>query len=234
MHAIQTSGNCIRNTTTDQFAGVVAGEIADPRPTCELIRQWSTFHPEFAFLPRKFKIAVSALEEKDRAATAFHDIGVYIVRNEAGEIGYKIMAGGGLGRTPIIGSVIREFLPREDLIAYLEATLRVYNLHGRRDNKYKARIKILVKALTPEVFAEKVEAEFEHTREALKIQPEILKKLDEEFTPFDYQDLEDEDFTALFAEYPKFKQWFNVNTNAHKVKGYRIVTISLKRAGCTW
>lgn len=231
MHAIQTSGNCIRNTTTDQYAGVVAGEIADPRPTCELIRQWSTFHPEFAFLPRKFKIAVSALEEKDRAATAFHDIGVYIVRNEAGEIGYKIMAGGGLGRTPIIGSVIREFLPREDLIAYLEAVLRVYNLHGRRDNKYKARIKILVKALTPELFAQKVEAEFEHTREALKIQPEILKKLDEEFTPFDYQDLADEDFTALFAEHPKFKQWFNINTHAHKVKGYRIVTISLKRAG---
>lgn len=231
MHAIQTSGNCIRNTTTDQYAGVVAGEIADPRPTCELIRQWSTFHPEFAFLPRKFKIAVSALEEKDRAATAFHDIGVYIVRNEAGEIGYKIMAGGGLGRTPIIGSVIREFLPREDLIAYLEAVLRVYNLHGRRDNKYKARIKILVKALTPEVFAQKVEAEFEHTREALNIQPEILKKLDEEFTPFAYQDLTDEDFTALFAEHPKFKQWFNINTHAHKVKGYRIVTISLKRAG---
>ncbi|AUT33186.1 sulfite reductase [Acinetobacter pittii] len=231
MHAIQTSGNCIRNTTTDQYAGVVAGEIADPRPTCELIRQWSTFHPEFAFLPRKFKIAVSALEEKDRAATAFHDIGVYIVRNEASEIGYKIMAGGGLGRTPIIGSVIREFLPREDLIAYLEAVLRVYNLHGRRDNKYKARIKILVKALTPEVFAQKVEAEFEHTREALKIQPEILKKLDEEFTPFAYKDLADEDFTALFAEHPKFKQWFNINTHAHKVKGYRIVTISLKRAG---
>jgi len=231
MHAIQTSGNCIRNTTTDQYAGVVAGEIADPRPTCELIRQWSTFHPEFAFLPRKFKIAVSALEEKDRAATSFHDIGVYIVRNEAGEMGYKIMVGGGLGRTPIIGSVIREFLPREDLIAYLEAVLRVYNLHGRRDNKYKARIKILVKALTPEVFAQKVEAEFEHTRETLKIQPEILKKLDEEFTPFDYQDLEDEDFTALFAEHPKFKQWFNINTHAHKVKGYRIVTISLKRAG---
>ena len=231
MHAVQTSGNCIRNTTTDQFAGVVAGEIADPRPTCELIRQWSTFHPEFAFLPRKFKIAVSALEEKDRAATAFHDIGVYIVRNEAGEMGYKIMVGGGLGRTPIIGSVIREFLPREDLIAYLEATLRVYNLHGRRDNKYKARIKILVKALTPAVFAEKVEAEFEHTREALRIQPEILKKLDEEFTLFDYQDLEDQDFSALFAEHPKFKQWFNVNTNAHKVRGYRIVTISLKRAG---
>ena len=231
MHAIQTSGNCIRNTTTDQYAGVVAGEIADPRPTCELIRQWSTFHPEFAFLPRKFKIAVSALEEKDRAATSFHDIGVYIVKNEAGEIGYKIKVGGGLGRTPVIGSVIREFLPREDLIAYLDAVLRVFNLHGRRDNKYKARIKILVKAMTPEVFAEKVEAEFAHTREPLKIQPEFLAKMDAVFTPFAYQDLPDEDFSELFAQYPKFKQWFNVNTNAHKVKGYRIVTISLKRAG---
>ncbi len=231
MHAIQTSGNCIRNTTTDQYAGVVAGEIADPRPTCELIRQWSTFHPEFAFLPRKFKIAVSALAEVDRAATAFHDIGVYIVRNAQGELGYKIMVGGGLGRTPIIGSVIREFLPREDLIAYLEAVLRVYNLHGRRDNKYKARIKILVKALTPQVFAEKVEAEFAHTRESLKIQPEVLKKLDKEFTPFDYQNLADEDFTELFEAHPKFKHWFNINTHAHKVQGYRIVTISLKRAG---
>lgn len=231
MHAIQTSGNCIRNTTTDQYAGVVAGEIADPRPTCELIRQWSTFHPEFAFLPRKFKIAVSALAEVDRAATAFHDIGVYIVRNAQGALGYKIMVGGGLGRTPIIGSVIREFLPREDLIAYLEAVLRVYNLHGRRDNKYKARIKILVKALTPQVFAEKVEAEFAHTRESLKIQPEVLKKLDEEFTPFDYQNLADEDFAELFEAHPKFKHWFNINTHAHKVQGYRIVTISLKRAG---
>ena len=231
MHAIQTSGNCIRNTTTDQYAGVVAGEIADPRPTCELIRQWSTFHPEFAFLPRKFKIAVSALAEVDRAATAFHDIGVYIIRNAQGELGYKIMVGGGLGRTPIIGSVIREFLPREDLIAYLEAVLRVYNLHGRRDNKYKARIKILVKALTPQVFAEKVEAEFAHTRESLKIQPEVLKKLDEEFTPFDYQNLADEDLAELFEAHPKFKHWFNINTHAHKVQGYRIVTISLKRAG---
>ena len=231
MHAIQTSGNCIRNTTTDQYAGVVAGEIADPRPTCELIRQWSTFHPEFAFLPRKFKIAVSALEEKDRAATSFHDIGVYIVKNDAGEMGYKIKVGGGLGRTPIIGSVIREFLPREDLIAYLDAVLRVYNLHGRRDNKYKARIKILVKALTPAVFAEKVEAEFAQIRESLKIQPEVLNKLDQVFTPFTYQALNDEDFSTVFAEHPKFKQWYNINTNAHKVKGYRIVNISLKRAG---
>lgn len=231
MHAIQTSGNCIRNTTTDQYAGVVDGEIADPRPTCELIRQWSTFHPEFAFLPRKFKIAVSALQETDRAATAFHDIGVYLVRNNDGELGYKINVGGGLGRTPIIGSVIKEFLPREDLIAYLEAVLRVYNLHGRRDNKYKARIKILVKALTPQVFAEKVENEFAHTKEQLKIQPDVLQKMDEEFKPFTYQDLDNVDFSELFQQYPKFKHWFNINTHAHKIKGYRIVTISLKRAG---
>ncbi len=231
MHAIQTSGNCIRNTTTDQFAGVVAGEVTDPRPTCELIRQWSTFHPEFAFLPRKFKIAVSALQEVDRAATAFHDIGVYIVKNEAGEIGYRIMVGGGLGRTPIIGSVIREFLPREDLIGYLEAVLRVYNLHGRRDNKYKARIKILVKALTPAVFAEKVEAEFAIVRDERRISPEFLAKLDREFTPFNYQKLDDVDFSQLFAEHPKFANWYRHNTNAHKVTGYHIVTISLKRAG---
>lgn len=231
MHAIQTSGNCIRNTTTDQFAGVVAGEITDPRPTCELIRQWSTFHPEFAFLPRKFKIAVSALAEVDRAATAFHDIGVYIVKNEAGEIGYRIMVGGGLGRTPIIGSVIREYLPREDLIGYLEAVLRVYNLHGRRDNKYKARIKILVKALTPAVFAEKVEAEFAIIADSHRADPALLEKLDQVFKPFDYQQLEDADLSQQFAQHTQFANWYRHNTYAHKVPGYRIVTISLKRAG---
>lgn len=231
MHAIQTSGNCIRNTTTDQYAGVIAGEIADPRPTCELIRQWSTFHPEFAFLPRKFKIAVSAVEEIDRAATSFHDIGVYIVKNQTGELGYKIKVGGGLGRTPVIGSIIREFLPREELIAYLDAVLRVYNLHGRRDNKYKARIKILVKAMTPEVFAQKVEEEFAFTRDALKVEPELLAKMDQVFKPFVYDTLQDETFDELFVQYPKFKQWFNINTHAHKVAGYRIVNINLKRAG---
>ncbi|MBF7683229.1 nitrite/sulfite reductase [Acinetobacter sp. B5B] len=231
MHAIQTSGNCIRNTTTDQYAGVVAGEVADPRPTCELIRQWSTFHPEFAFLPRKFKIAVSAVAEKDRAAASFHDIGVYIVKNDAGEVGYKIKVGGGLGRTPVIGSVIREFLPRQDLIGYLDAILRVYNLHGRRDNKYKARIKILVKAMTPEVFAEKVEAEFLHTRDHLTVDPSLLQKMDQVFKPFAYQNKVDENFEPLFQEHPKFKQWFNVNTHAHKISGYRIVNINLKRAG---
>lgn len=231
MHAIQTSGNCIRNTTTDQFAGVVAGEIEDPRPTCELIRQWSTFHPEFAFLPRKFKIAVSALEETDRAATALHDIGVYLVKNAAGELGYKILVGGGLGRTPIIGSVIRDYLPREDLIAYLEAVLRVYNLHGRRDNKYKARIKILVKALTPPVFAQKVEAEFAQIREQRKVDAELMARMDAVFAPPAYENLQDIDWTAQFQAEPAFANWYRHNTHAHKVAGYRIVTISLKRAG---
>lgn len=231
MHAIQTSGNCIRNTTTDQFAGVVAGEIEDPRPTCELIRQWSTFHPEFAFLPRKFKIAVSALEETDRAATALHDIGVYLVKNAAGELGYKILVGGGLGRTPIIGSVIRDYLPREDLIAYLEAVLRVYNLHGRRDNKYKARIKILVKALTPQVFAQKVEAEFTQVREQRKVDPELMARMDAVFAPPAYESLQDVDWSAQFQAEPAFANWYRHNTHAHKVAGYRIVTLSLKRVG---
>jgi sulfite reductase (NADPH) hemoprotein beta-component len=234
MHAIQTSGNCIRNTTTDQFAGVVAGEIIDPRPTCELIRQWSTFHPEFAFLPRKFKIAVNAHPDVDRAATAVHDIGVYIVKNSEGEIGYKILVGGGLGRTPIIGSVIREFLPQAELIAYLEAVLRVYNLQGRRDNKYKARIKILVKALTPAVFAEKVEAEFAYTNtEAMRVPAAELQRLASFFTEPAYQTLSDNpiELSQAVNANRAFALWFNHNTHAHKKAGYRIVTLSLKRTG---
>ena len=234
MHAIQTSGNCIRNTTTDQFAGVVAGEIIDPRPTCELIRQWSTFHPEFAFLPRKFKIAVNALPDVDRAATAVHDIGVYIVKNEAGEIGYKILVGGGLGRTPIIGSIIRQFLPQNELIAYLDAVLRVYNLYGRRDNKYKARIKILVKALTPEVFAEKVEAEFAHTKtESMLVPAEEFARLANFFTEPAYQSLTDSpaSLTDALNNNKAFALWYQHNTYAHKKAGYRIVTLSLKRTG---
>ncbi len=231
MHSIQTSGNCIRNTTTDQYAGVVAGELTDPRPTCELIRQWSTFHPEFSFLPRKFKIAVCAHPDQDRAATTFHDVGVYIVKNDAGEMGYQIKVGGGLGRTPLAGHVIKAFLPREDLIAYLDAIMRVYNLHGRRDNKYKARIKILVKALTPAGFAEKVAAEFKFTQAKLKVQQDVLAQMDAVFQPFAYEQLPDEDLIGLFEQYPKFKQWFQINTHAHKVSGYRIVMISLKRAG---
>ena len=164
MHAIQTSGNCIRNTTTDQFAGVAKDEIEDPRPWCEIIRQWSTLHPEFAFLPRKFKIAVCGSEE-DRAAFLLHDIGLQLVKNDAGELGFEVFVGGGLGRTPIIGSSIRKFLPTKHLLSYLDAILRVYNRYGNRDNKYKARIKILVKAWTPEVFAQRVEAEWEHIKD---------------------------------------------------------------------
>ncbi len=159
MHAIQTSGNCIRNTTTDQFAGVARDELTDPRPYCEIIRQWSTLHPEFAFLPRKFKIAVCASGE-DRAAIHAHDIGVEIVSNTAGELGFKVLAGGGLGRTPVIGSVICEWLEQRHLLTYLEAILRVYNQHGRRDNKFKARIKILVKAMGVDAFREAVEQEW--------------------------------------------------------------------------
>merc|ERR1712000_495063 len=165
MHAVQTSGNCIRNTTTDEYAGVIAEEITDPRPYCEIIRQWSTFHPEFAFLPRKFKIAVNAVPGADRAAIQIHDIGVNIVRNEAGELGYRILVGGGLGRTPVIGTEIRAFLPEEDLLTYLDAVIRVYNQFGRRDNKYKARIKILTKALGIDRMRELVEAEWERIRD---------------------------------------------------------------------
>lgn len=234
MHAIQTSGNCIRNTTTDQFAGVVEGEIIDPRPTCELIRQWSTFHPEFAFLPRKFKIAVNALPEVDRAATTVHDIGIYIVKNDAGEIGYKILVGGGLGRTPMIGAVIRDFLPQNQIIAYLEAILRVYNLYGRRDNKYKARIKILVKALTPEVFAQKVEAEFAHINTpAMLVPAEEFVRLASFFTEPAYQNVANNPqvLTEALSTNKAFALWYQHNTYAHKKAGYRIVTLSLKRTG---
>ena len=232
MHAIQTSGNCIRNTTTDQYAGVIAGEVADPRPTCEIIRQWSTFHPEFAFLPRKFKIAVSAQAEQDRAATAFHDIGVYLVPGQSGDdFGYRILVGGGLGRTPMIGSVIRDYLPPRDLIGYLEAVLRVYNLHGRRDNKYKARIKILVKAMTPAVFAEKVEAEFAQIADSLRLEPDLYARMAANFTTPPYEPLTDEALEARFAETPAFANWYRHNTFAHKQTGYRVVNINLKRAG---
>src|SRR6202795_2639104 len=161
MHAIQTSGNCVRNITSDHFAGVAGDEIVDPRPYCELLRQWSTFHPEFEYLPRKFKIAVTGATN-DRAAVMVHDIGLQVVKSETGEVGFRVLAGGGLGRTPIIGHVIREFLPRAEILNYCDAILRVYNRFGRRDNMYKARIKILVKELTPQVFTREVEAEWAH------------------------------------------------------------------------
>jgi sulfite reductase (NADPH) hemoprotein beta-component len=235
MHAIQTSGNCIRNTTTDQFAGVASDELEDPRPYCEIIRQWSTLHPEFAFLPRKFKIAVCGTQE-DRAAIAAHDIGVELVANAQGEIGLKILAGGGLGRTPVIGSVVCEWLDKKHLLTYLEAILRVYNQNGRRDNKYKARIKILVKAMGVDAFREAVEQEWT----ALKDGPSTLT--DEEiaraqsfFIDPEYQKLDGDAASAQLDEQclkdPIFGNWVKRNTNDHRVPGYRIVNISLKATG---
>ncbi len=234
MHAIQTSGNCIRNTTTDQFAGTIADEVIDPRPYCEIIRQWSTFHPEFAFLPRKFKIAVNACPSADRAAIAVHDIGLEIVKNTQGEIGFRVLVGGGLGRTPIIGSEISSFLPEKDLLTYLEAILRVYNRHGRRDNKYKARIKILVKALTPAVFKEKVDAEWEHIRNSeMQLTDAEINRVKGFFTEPAYETLprEGAEFTAAMAESLGFANWVKRCTEEHKVDGYRIVTLTLKKTG---
>jgi len=234
MHANQTSGNCIRNTTTDQFSGVQSDEIADPRPYCELIRQWSTYHPEFAFLPRKFKIAVNASEQTDRAAIQVHDIGLQLIRNDAGELGFRVHVGGGLGRTPMVGPVIREFLPELDLLTYLEATLRVYNRYGRRDNKYKARIKILVKALTPEGFAEKVEAEWAHIKDSQsRLTPEAIEGIRRFFTEPDYADLADAPETLQQARLAdaSFDNWVRRNVAEHKKPGYAIVTLTLKKTG---
>src|ERR1700675_70209 len=188
-HAIQTSGNCIRNTTSDHLAGVTPEELEDPRPWCELIRQWSTFHPEFSYLPRKFKIAVTGAAQ-DRAASQVHDVGVHIVRGPAGDLGFEILAGGGLGRTPIIGQVVREFLPREHLLSYLEAVLRVYNLEGRRDNLTKARIKILVKSLGIQEFRRRVEAEWELIRDGgLRVTEAQITRLRSFFDPPAYNSL---------------------------------------------
>lgn len=231
MHAIQTSGNCLRNTTTDQFAGVAADEVIDPRPWCEIVRQWTTFHPEFAYLPRKFKIAINGSKE-DRAAIEVHDIGLEPVYNEAGELGFRVLVGGGLGRTPVVGSFINEFLPWQDLISYLDAILRVYNRYGRRDNKYKARIKILVKALTPEVFAEKVEAEMAHLRGGPTTLTEAeLQRVSRHFVDPAYLALDNVDYASLDEQYPGFARWRSRNTRAHKKPGYVAVTLSLKPTG---
>jgi len=225
MHAIQTSGNCIRNVTSDPYAGAIADEIEDPRPTCEILRQWSTLHPEFSFLPRKFKIAVTA-SVKDRALIRAHDIGIEIIKNEAGDIGYRILVGGGLGRTPIIGQVLREFLPRIELLPYLEATLRVYNRHGRRDNKYKARIKILVQETGIEEFRQQVEAEYEQLVPLdIAVSPEEVARITEYFSPPAYKKLEDMDVETTDAG---FSRWLKHNVLPHKQSGYSIVNVSLK------
>ena len=233
MHAIQTSGNCIRNVTTDQFAGVAADEILDPRPLCEILRQWSTFHPEFAFLPRKFKIAVNGAKE-DRALTWFHDIGLHILKTDDGMIGFRVIVGGGLGRTPIRGEVVREFLPWQDILTYCEAILRVYNRYGRRDNAYKARIKILVQALGVTEFARQVDAEWEH----LKGGPATITQAEyDRVTSFfgapDYATLPviDEAFVAQQAESVPFARWVERNVRPHRVPGYASVTLSLKKPG---
>ncbi|MBT6105706.1 MAG: nitrite/sulfite reductase [Porticoccaceae bacterium] len=235
MHAIQTSGNCIRNTTTDQFAGVANDEIEDPRPWCEIIRQWSTLHPEFAFLPRKFKIAVCGSEE-DRAAFLLHDIGLQLVVNDQGETGFQVYVGGGLGRTPVIASLIREFLPKEHLLTYLDAILRVYNRYGNRDNKYKARIKILVRAWTPEVFAQRVESEWAHLKDGpATLNGSEIERVKGFFTLPDYRSIDqtsvDSQVAALAADNRAFSRWLDRNVRAQKQPSYASVSLSLKPAG---
>ncbi len=232
MHAIQTSGNCIRNTTSDHLAGVAADELEDPRPYCEIIRQWSTLHPEFAFLPRKFKIAVSGAQ-RDRAATQVHDIGLQLVKNARGDVGFEVLVGGGLGRTPIIGVVIRDFLPKEDLLSYLEAILRVYNQWGRRDNKYKARIKILVKETGIESFAQWVEKEWATIRDGMRLDQAEIDRVSAFFKTRHYHSLPEVDpaLEEQLARNPAFAAWVRRNTVSHKIKGYRAVFLSLKPHG---
>ena len=230
MHAIQTSGACIRNTTTDPFAGVSADEIEDTRPWCELIRQWSTLHPEFAYLPRKFKIAVSG-SSSDRAASQVHDVGLHLYRNEVGDMGFEVLVGGGLGRTPVIGKTLRKFLEPQELLTYLDAVLRVYNLNGRRDNKYKARIKILVNALGVDVFGAMVEAEWQLIKgQELRLPEAEIERVKGFFKAPDYLSAmhASRDLNDTFAEHPQFAAWYKQNTRDHKQAGYRIIIVALK------
>lgn len=228
MHAIQTSGNCIRNISSDQYAGAAADEVTDPRPWAELLRQWSTFHPEFAHLPRKFKFAVIASEE-DRAAMRLHDIGIQLVRNDAGELGARFFVGGGMGRTPMIGPMVRDFVSADDLISYAEACLRVYNRYGRRDNKYKARIKILVHELGKEEYSRQVEEEFAHIK-TLNLDPPKaeLERISRFFKDPDYDMSASDD---LDLSDPDFAIWVDQNVKIHKQAGYAIANISLKPIG---
>lgn len=233
MHAIQTSGNCIRNITSDEYAGVAADEIIDPRPYAEILRQWSTFHPEFAYLPRKFKVAINGARE-DRAAIALHDIGLSVIHNEQGEIGFQVMVGGGMGRTPILGSVVREFLPWQHMLTYIEAVMRVYNQYGRRDNIYKARIKILLKALGVEEFTRQVEQEWLDLKDGPStLNQEELQRVAAYFTPPDYATLPDfsAELQSLAASDKAFGNWLKRNVKAHKVAGYAAVVLSLKKTG---
>ncbi len=235
MHCIQTSGNCIRNVTSDQYAGASADEIADPRVYCEIIRQWSSLHPEFSFLPRKFKIALTGAPN-DRAAVRVHDIGLMVCRNQDAEIGFTVMVGGGLGRTPRIGDTIRDFLPERHLLSYLEAILRVYNQLGRRDNIYKARIKILVAAVGAEKFAALVEEEWETIRDgALSLPQTEIDRINAYFAPPTFEALQDSVADQVLADAQAqnsdFARWVTVNVAPHKIPGYAIVNISLKPEG---
>jgi sulfite reductase (NADPH) hemoprotein beta-component len=235
MHATQSSGNCIRNTTSDQFAGISVDEVIDPRPYCEIIRQWSSFHPEFAFLPRKFKIAVTG-SDTDRAAIQVHDIGLQVLKNENDEIGFKVLVGGGLGRTPVIGSVITEFLPERHLLTYLDAILRTYNLLGRRDNKYKSRIKILVKAMGIDAFKEKVEAEWVHIKDGpATLTHDEIERVSVFFSAPEYELINDADaqteVDTLAEANIAFGKWLTRNIFTHKIPGYVAVVLSLKPTG---
>jgi len=233
MHAIQTSGNCIRNVTADHFAGAAADEIEDPRPTAELIRQWSTEHPEFLYLPRKFKIAVTG-SPNDRAVTKAHDIGLRMLRNDTGEPGYEVIVGGGLGRSPFVGKVMRDFLPKADLLPYLEAILRVYNLQGRRDNKYKARIKILVHETGTEELRAMIEKEFEKLDgPSVAADPDEVARIAAYFTPPDFADLpaESKRLDQAKTADADFAAWVDANTDTHQQPGYTIVTVSAKAIG---
>ena len=229
MHAIQTSGNCVRNVTADHLAGIAPGEVDDPRPYCEIVRQWATLHPEFTYLPRKFKIAVTGSGE-DRAASEVHDIGLHLKRDAAGSLGFAVLVGGGLGRAPVIGALIREFLPLAELLGYLEAILRVYNRYGRRDNIHKARIKVLVKALGPARFRDEVEAEWQAGRgSAPLLTVAEIERMRAFFRPPPYESRADQDVTR--GREPRFAAWYRYNTRAHRVPGYRAVIVSLKAHG---
>jgi sulfite reductase (NADPH) hemoprotein beta-component len=233
MHAIQTSGNCIRNVTADHFAGAAADEIEDPRVYAEIMRQWSSLHPEFSFLPRKFKIAITGAPN-DRAAVRFHDIGLQIRRNEAGEVGFEVIVGGGLGRTPVIGTTIRKFLPKQHLLSYLEAILRVYNQLGRRDNLYKARIKILVQQTGAAAFKDLVEDEWLQIKDgALTLPAEEIAHIENYFAPpvFETLDAKQPAFEARRFEDRDFARWVRSNVTSHRAPGYGCVTISLKPEG---
>ncbi|MXX91342.1 MAG: nitrite/sulfite reductase [Boseongicola sp. SB0665_bin_10] len=233
MHAIQTSGNTIRNVTADHFAGAAADEIADPRPVAELIRQWSTDHPEFQFLPRKFKIAVTG-SPNDRAVTRAHDIGLRMIRNEAGEAGFEVIVGGGLGRTPMIGKVIREFLPRADLLPYLEAIVSVYNALGRRDNKYKARIKITVAENGLDEFRARVDTRFRHLRSHFRgADQAMLERIERAFAPPAFRSAPLGRYETVRETDPAFRSWTDANLAPHRAEGYAIVTVSLKAHGAT-